>query len=253
MNEPGQIPNGKLGSDFFEREIGLTQSLSTVFIDELEIPGDFPANAYASIRKLVSAREGNNPLYSHYVGAWNAIPYRFLAAAESGEEFARLVQKHGVGPERFYRYLQERAIFEFFSCGFSVLEASFYALYTMGALIQPMNFQISTEKDRRRVNLRRTEESFRTHFSSDPIVPLLSQILNDQGYKELCEVRNILTHQVVLGRHFSLSRSHAAQWELNGVRVDFGVSTFVKYRAELVRIMDVLMTGMDRFSAVYFV
>src|SRR5680860_162031 len=99
----------------------------------LLVPADFPTAPYEVVLQVVESTQARHALYEHHAGAWNALAYRFRASVDCGDLFVTLLNTHGSAPEPQERYLQERALFDFFSAGFSVFECAFYGLYTIGA------------------------------------------------------------------------------------------------------------------------
>jgi hypothetical protein len=134
----------------------------------LVAPAGFPIVPYEVIHKIVATARGNHPLYEHHAGAWNALAYRYRASVDCGNIFADLIKDHGTAPPPEQRYLQERALFDFFSSGFSVFESTFYGLYTIGAFLVPATFPLSSERDQQLVSPTRTRDAFARAFPGDP-------------------------------------------------------------------------------------
>src|SRR6266511_3954052 len=125
-----------------------TATLST---NGLTVPGNFPVTEYESVQRTLSSKYGAHALYAHYGGAWNALAYRYRECCDSGERFLLLLQRYGGSPPPEERYRQERALFDFFSAGFSIFECTFYALYTFGAIGSPAHFSLATEREQQQV------------------------------------------------------------------------------------------------------
>src|SRR5882724_6966808 len=111
----------------------------------LEVEVDFPADPYEEIHAKAHKAFGRDTLYIEFAGAWNAVPYRFQAAAQCDLELKASLQQHGAGQEPTQRLAQERAIFEFFGSAVSAVESVFYALYAIGAWLAPQSFTYLAE------------------------------------------------------------------------------------------------------------
>jgi hypothetical protein len=226
--------------------VGKSSPLTT---NGLLMPSDFPVEAYESVHGVVVAARGSDAQYHHYAGAWNAVAYRFLGATDSGAAFIESVRAHGTTPNPPERYLQERTLFEFFSSGFSVFEAAFFALYTFGAFLAPGVFKLATARDQQRVTPSRTKEAYETAFQSDSILPVLDALFVDPGYQWWRELRNILTHRAAPGRriYVSLGNDDAlpVEWKLNNQ--PFNESLVTNGREELARLSTTLLDGTLEF------
>lgn len=221
----------------------------TLSTNGLAVPPGFPVAEYEAVHKLMATKHGNHALYSHYAGSWNALAYRYRAYIDSGQQFADLFTAHGSAPSPQERYLQERALFDFFSAGFSVFECTFYALYTFGAMLASSGFSLASERDQQRVTPTRTKEAFTTVFPSDPILNIFSTLFADPEYQRLREIRNILTHRTAPGRRIYVSLGDdmdlPTEWKLNNSPLDASiVSTGVR---ELNRLLSELIGATSTF------
>lgn len=221
------------------------QRLST---NGLKAVGGFPVDPYERVHALMASR-GSDPLYKHYAGAWNALAYRFRAAVDSAEQFATLLRQHGASPAPEARYLQERALFDFYSSGFSVFECTFYALYTFGALLEPNTFSLASERAQQQVSPSRTREAFKRAFPRDPIVATVGALFADPEYQKWREVRNVLTHRTAPGRtvYVSIGQDDTppTEWKLNNSPLDESISA--DGARELSRLITLLVTAAATF------
>lgn len=210
---------------------------------------DFPAASYETVHTVVVRARSNDPLYHHYAGAWNALAYRYSEMADRGDEFTSLLDRFGSTPEPSQRYEQERAVFDFFSSAFSVLEATFYALYTFGAFLGQASFNLSTERDQQRVTPTRTKEAVAAAFPTDPIVGALDKLFADPRYQRLREIRNVLTHRAAPGRKIFVSLGDegepAVEWKLNNI--PFDSSLVANSRRDLSELLADLLAAISDF------
>ena len=210
---------------------------------------DFPRQSYETINDAVSANWSKTELYSHFAGAWNALAYRFQGAVDAGVQFQQSLIVHGPYPVPAERYQQERALFDFFSNGFSAFEAAFYGMFVIGAFIDPANFPLATPKDQQRVSPSQSAEAYRRAFPTDPILDVHTALFADPAYQRLREMRNVLTHRTSPGRRIFVSvgsdDSPPVEWKLNDLPLD---ETLVPGRqAELARLTTDLLSGIEIF------
>jgi hypothetical protein len=169
----------------------------TVF-NGLTVPDDFPASQFETWYQKLGSAYGGLAGYGLIFEALNAIPYRFKALAEYDQSFTASINAHRDGQP--FRYHQERDLFGFFSNGYSVFEAFCFALFAVGTLKNPAHFPLTTEKHQRNVKWRTMQQAYRKAFPNDPILDALKTIADDAAFKELGNIRNILTHRAVGGR-----------------------------------------------------
>jgi hypothetical protein len=170
-------------------------------LNQIAVSDDFPADEFEAVhRKLGSAYAERDEYRVFIMGALNAIAYRFTALAEYDESLRSLINAPNGQP---FRYMQERDLFGFFSNAHSVFDAFCFALFAVGALIDPGNFPLATEADERNVTWSTMLRAYAKAFPTDPILSELEKIWNDT--EELRDIRNILTHRGVGPRAFGVS------------------------------------------------
>ena len=216
----------------------------------LTMPDDFPVAAYEAVHGKMTPFSGvNNEVYGQFAGAWNAISYRYRAFADCDELFTASISTHGAAPNAIERYRQERDLFGFFSNGFSTFEAFFYAVFAAGAFLQPAVFLIATSADQQRITASRTIEAYARAVPKDAIVGRLQQIINDTAYRELRDIRNVLTHRSAPGRTIHVAfGSEAApnQWKLSNIVLD--QNTTATRRAHAARLLAAALEAFREFS-----
>lgn len=228
--------------------------VATLPTNGLTVPGDFPTIPYGLIYEAVVSKYAAHPLYEHYAGAWNALGYRFRACIDSGDAFASLIKTHGATPLPEDRYLQEKALFDFFSSGFSVFESAFYGLYTIGAFLAAGAFPLASEREQQQVSPTRTKDAFAREFPTDPIVAAFSTLFADPEYQKWREVRNVLTHRTAPGRRIYVSIGNdnvlPTEWKLNDSPLDISIAT--NGRRELGRLLTHLLDAGAQFVEAKF-
>jgi len=215
----------------------------------LVVPDDFPVDAYESAYKTIERKKANHPLYEHHAGAWNGLAYRFRAALDCADQLVVLLKKHGTTPPPEERYLQERALFDFYSSGFSAFECGFYGLYTIGAFVSPIHFPLATPRDQQLVSPTRTKDAFARAFARDPILAVFAALFADQEFQQWREIRNVLTHRTAPGRRIYLSVGSddepPTEWKLNERPLDESIAS--SGRRELTRLLSDLLDGGAKF------
>lgn len=215
----------------------------------LAAPSDFPSDRYEAVHSLATDRWRTHQLYEHFSAAWNAVAYRFLGTVDAGAEFQSLLKFHGASPPPLERYLQERALFDFFSSGFSVFESLFYALFAIGALLEPDGFPLATSKDEQRISPSSTAAAYKKAFMGDAFIDVFDEIFQDLAYKDWREVRNILTHRTAPGRRMYVSigddDAPSTEWKLKNIVLD--QLLVQERRASLSAITRKLLTSSEAF------
>jgi len=213
------------------------------------MPSDFPRLEYEAVHQRVSSARGGDVNYHHYAGAWNAVSYRFRGAVDSGDSFIESLRTHGTAPQPPERYRQERLIFEFFSSGFSVFEALFFALYAIGLFLGRSEFALATPRDQQLVTPARTRDAYQKAFGNDPIIPVIANAFSDPGFQSFREIRNVLTHRAAPGRliYASLGSDDAppAEWKLN--RLPLNEALVTGSRGELARLTKTFAAAAESF------
>jgi len=215
------------------------------------MPADFPVAEYESVHKKGETCATAQPaIYEQFAGAWNALSYRFVAMAGYGAALTDSLAKVGASPPPNERYSQERDLFGFFSNGFSIFEAAFYGLFSLGAFISPANFPIATAKDQQRISPAVTAGAVAKAFPGDPLQLVITRVSTDSAYVEGREVRNVLTHRSAPGRTFFVGIGGddvlADEWKIKSIPLDAKMAN--SRRADLARLLGDLVQGIDQFA-----
>jgi hypothetical protein len=214
----------------------------------LTMPTDFPADLFEKIFSALQSHESNT-VYKQFVGAWNAIPYRYKALAEYDECFTATIKKNGPGQAR---YEQERDLFGFASNAYSVFEAFHYAMFAIGALIKPLIFVLNAAADESKVNISTTHARYGEAFPSDPILVSFRDFLDDPARRDLSQLRNMLTHRAAPPRAFKLTvgpRDAVPSAELTRLNISLDENTTQSRRKDVSRLLASYLTATDAFVA----
>jgi hypothetical protein len=123
-----------------------------------------------------------DPVRIQFAEAWNAVGYRFLAAARADARFVGAYRRND-------RLRQELDLFAFVSTACSAIECMAYAVHAVGAMLASYDFPIGTELERRGVNLATTARRLESRYPDDPLAALFLRIGEDsQGARRLVAV-----------------------------------------------------------------
>ena len=230
----------------------LRQPLST---NGLIMPLDFPVAQYEFVhKKIVAISKTSNSTYEHFAGAWNAVAYRFLALTEYEASFSKSLTTTNTDLTPSNRHRQERDLYGFFCNGFSIFEACFYSIFSLGAFLSAANFPIATAKDQQRISPASTTAAMVKAFSSDPINKAIDLIISDAVYIEWREIRNILTHRAAPGRTFFVGIGNddvlPDQWKIKNIPLNEKMAS--ARRADLSKLLNVLMHAIEQFVQSHF-
>lgn len=220
----------------------------------LIMPNDFPTLQYEAIFDRVSRKANSSVFIDQFAPAWNAVAYRYRALAEDERGFTALVNH--TTPEPQIRYEQERALFGFFSNGFSIFESTFYGLFALGAMLSPVNFPIASPREQQRISPQSTMVSFKAAFAGDAINDAINILITNTDYIEWREIRNILTHRAAPGRTFFVGiggpndEPLPDQWKIKGIALDKNMA--VGRRRRLSDLLTQILDACQRFVEPYF-
>jgi hypothetical protein len=116
--------------------------------------------------------------------------------------------------------MQERDLFGFSFQGLSAVECLFFAVYFVGAMIEPT--VVTPTIDRRDIKPRRVADACNAAFDGETLAVLLLDVLEDSQYLELVEIRNFLSHRGAPGRGFFTGGEFHGQahWNFTVERLD---------------------------------
>jgi hypothetical protein len=130
----------------------------------IDMPDDFPTTAHDAVGvKLGPYQPGKPGVWTEYGGGWNAIAFRFKTAAIANDRFTASIRQFPQPPLDEYQ-VQEEALFVFFVAGFAAIESFAFALFALGAMLQPANFPMSTATNLQAIKPTLTKNKFAAHF-----------------------------------------------------------------------------------------
>jgi len=211
----------------------------------------FPLSIYEKIHSIMCHQKQKYPQsVSEFLGAWNAVAYRFHACAESNEGFTESFKKAGDAPPQPKRYIQEKELFHFFVNGYSTLESFCYALYIIASTVVPSFFPIKPS-NLRSIYIRTTCDKFNSKkdgFHNERITGKLNQLQNSPEFKEWKIIRHTLIHRIAPGRTIrlqsgSIKKRGKTSWNIdNSITIDIDEYTtssrFLWLEDSLFNIMD---------------
>jgi hypothetical protein len=212
------------------------------------MPPEFPATTYDAIHAAVTQR---GPMSNDYAGAWNAVPYRYLAMIEHSDAFAASIKQHGPAPVSEERYRQERDLFGFFTNGLSTLESAFYGTFAIGHCLDAAAFPLHEPRD---ITPTFTRDRYSKTFPGDALVTTFDAVLNSAVYKELRDLRNVLAHRTASHRHIFLQAGipktvRTDEWEVQGKRIPLESNLTTTRQAGVAGLLATLLEGVRDFVA----
>jgi hypothetical protein len=172
---------------------------------DLAMPADFPVKPFEAVLETRRAhRESRPEAWGEFASGWNALCWRYRAAADHADAFTRSVQKDGPGPEPEARYRQEEHLFTFFVAGLSTLEAFAYGTWAMVWASGDAAFALSTEAKRRQVKLRTLDKRLVLHYPATPLADTVRKLVANAEFAKWTRLRNTLAHRGSPGRHHVL-------------------------------------------------
>jgi len=170
----------------------------------IDMPNDFPTTAHDAVNtKLGPCRARAPAMWAEYAGGWNAIAIRFRTAADADGSFTASIR--AAVPSLDEYQVQEQALFAFFVTGYAAIESFSYALFALGALLQPTDFPMCTQKDFKNIYPAFTAKKFATHFVGASAQAALSGLVNDNMYVQWGLIRNVLAHRAAPPRLYEVS------------------------------------------------
>jgi hypothetical protein len=228
--------------------------------NSLEVPPDFPSDAYEAVHRGSKPRSNGDAeavLRTEFGKSWNAVAHRFLAAAHYSDTFKGSAIRNGIGTTPAIQHVEERALFGFFANATSSFDAASYALYVIGTLLtqsSPLHFWLILGKRKRSVKLESTCRAFAGAFPGDPIMSALDAVRTDRALVELKRIRNILTHRALLPRQYRIKIGRGVRRQptllLPGIILTEDLLT--PYRADLARLLAELLEASAAFTSRHF-
>lgn len=163
---------------------------------------DFPVIPFEVVHTKLGPFKDEQPAHSNFIGAWNAIAYRFQGMVDYDESFTSSIQKLGPGPGQPDRYRQERDLYGFFVSGASLFDAFAFGLYAAGLLVAPSALPNANE---RQIEWPFTSRNFRKVFPTDSVSHVLTRTETHPAYLDLRKIRNVLAHRIAPPRHHRMS------------------------------------------------
>jgi len=178
------------------------KSNKTISTIGLEMPADFPSEPYEAISaRLVNMKDPFPESWSQFTSGWNAVAIRFLSCIEHDRNFTLSVIRFTNAPRQPGRYIQERELFGFFVTGLSCIDSLCYSLYFIASILNKEKFTVLENKIKY-IYPSTVKKKFEDSYKDEIITNELKKLIEDQNYKKWKNIRNILAHRSMPGRHF---------------------------------------------------
>jgi hypothetical protein len=216
---------------------------------QLDVPDDFPGAEFENVEKKVQARFPEHAHARFFGGAWGAVAYRFIAMAQYDESFTNSILENGVSPGPMLRYEQERLLFGFFNSGCSAVDAFFFGMFTLGAMLNPVAFRLRDNSDERDVTPANCCRAYCKAFTGDPIVSALQLATNnrDSDWEKFSAIRNVLTHRAAPPRDFFVGDPSQPDAIMSRVDVDLDKETTSSRRTQVAGVLGKLLAASNSF------
>jgi hypothetical protein len=214
----------------------------------LDVPTDFPVTDFESIEALVQSRFETHSHLHHFIGAWYAVRYRFLAMTEYDECFTREIIRSGVAPCQRVRYQQERDLFGFFNSGCSVVDSLSFGLFAIGAMLKPTDFPIEPESEWK-ITPKYCFDKYSDAFGGDPILDTLQLMTKngDPNWVKFSKIRNVLTHRVAPPRRFSVGDPRQPDAVMTRTNIVLDNQTTGSRRKQIASLLEKLLAASNLF------
>ncbi|MHB8814964.1 MAG: hypothetical protein ACYDAE_17065 [Steroidobacteraceae bacterium] len=204
----------------------------------IELPPNFPLTDYNAIHQRVAPLQPRLPEpFKQYAGAWNAVAYRYRAAAEAlGALRAALAATDPEG-----RYAQELGLFGFFANSVAALDGLAYGVHAIGAMAAQASFPLDA-KALRAITLATVARTYVETFRDERLGSTLASIASDAVFVELSEIRNALSHRSASNRKITLATGNVPSapdcWVLDYLQLRNGLESVEISDAAMARYVD---------------
>jgi hypothetical protein len=219
------------------------------YMADLAMPDDFPVGPFEAILEATRERhESAREAWGKFASGWNALCWRYRAAAEHDEALTRSVHEHGPGPEAEPRYRQEDDLFTFFVAGLSTLEAFAYGMWAMVWASGDAAFALSTEDERKGVTIPAFRRQLERRYPATPLERTVGELVDAENaeYAEWTRLRNTLAHRGAPRRH------HVMGGPTGWADVEIGVETTARRREWLSTTLGELLDTAALFTSERF-
>lgn len=171
------------------------------------MPPEFPTETHNKVHACLVKYGNTHPAQrKSFSLGWNGLAYRYKALVDYDEEFTTSVKTSNAPPPE-ERYRQSKALLGFFVNALSTIECFFFSAYCMASILEPSEFPISRSKDLRFCP-KQVAPKFNTNFPDDYISIKMRECLDEHDYKEIKDIRDVLTHRGMLPRAFDIGGDH---------------------------------------------
>ena len=197
--------------------MGFLRRKTVLAPNAIPVPVDFPTEAYERVNQRVSAafnsyqaawnatgKPGSAPPWGpwqQYAAAWRAVLYRFASTSSHDEAFTKRIRFCGRSPELAQQYALDDDLFGFFVKGLSTMESFCYAVYSVGAMIDPSTFHFITT-NLRRIDVGKTRQAYSEAYAGEGLTNSLQDLDGSSEFAEWNTIRNVLAHRISPSRTF---------------------------------------------------
>ena len=221
----------------------------------IDMPDDFPTDAHNEVVEKLGPCPARSEIGAELAAGWNAVAIRFKSAVNADERYTVSIKSREALGSADELVVQQEALFAFFMNGYAALESFAYAAFAIGALLLPADFPMSTEANRRAIDLKKVKSSFTTSFSGTAIEARLSALVVDPKFDQWGRIRNVLAHRAQPPRRHDITVGRTTPdktvWEItDGLTIDDKTTAF--RRSWLAATLDECVTAAAAFVTANF-
>lgn len=158
--------------------------------------------------KLFPPPASNDSIYdedqkwNQFVFSSDAVKYRYRKCQEDNTEFknvfataSELWINWNEGEEN---YQVDKCLYSFFTNGLSIFESFGFCLYFIAGMMKPKEF--IDVREPKKITLNKTTRLFNRYYSDEIITIKFHELLEDDTFREIEKIRNILAHRIISRR-----------------------------------------------------
>lgn len=164
------------------------------------LPDDFPMQQLEQTYRVCIDMIGSEKQSARLMGmGFAGVAYRFRTMAENDDIFTASIIQDGCGPSSNDYYKQITSLYIFFVSGLSCIESFYFAIHSLGHYYRQECFKLSP-KALKKVTCKNVAEDFKRFWNGSNLTLEMTKLVESDEFKEWSEIRNILSHRLVLPR-----------------------------------------------------
>jgi len=162
----------------------------------MALPVEYPTVIFDDLLQRVANTGAMEAERKTLISSWQAVAVRYRAAVEADGQARESIARSS-NPSGEDRYLQEKAIFDFFVNIASCIDCLFYFMHIIGSVLKPSAFPTQTEKELQQIHPSAVAERFQKHFPAEAVTKLIVEFANSDEYRQSRELKDAMFHRLV--------------------------------------------------------